>query len=128
MTERTAIVIDDDKEINLLLAEILTISGYEVSGTGFNGDDAVLLYKKFKPTVVLLDVRMPKKNGFDALEEIKQFDPLATVVMVTGEAESQAYDRLQSLGASAIVYKPFDVDRLVKVINKAINSDKMIVQ
>lgn len=128
MTERTAIIIDDDKEINLLLAEILTISGYEVSGTGFNGDDAVLLYKKFKPTVVLLDVRMPKKNGFDALEEIKQFDPLATVVMVTGEAESQAYDRLQSLGASAIVYKPFDVDRLVKVINKAINSDKMIVQ
>lgn len=128
MTERTAIVIDDDKEINLLLAEILTISGYEVSGAGFNGDDAVSLYKKFKPTVVLLDVRMPKKNGFDALEEIKQFDPLAIVVMVTGEAESQAYDRLQSLGASAIVYKPFDVDRLVKVIDKAIKSDKMIVQ
>lgn len=128
MTEKTAIVIDDDKEINALLAEILTLSGYEVSGTGFNGNDALLLYKKFKPTVVLLDVRMPKKNGFDALDEIKQFDSSATVIMITGEVESQTCDILQSLGASAIVYKPFDVDKLVKVINKAIKSDKMIVQ
>ncbi|MHA7647988.1 response regulator [Nitrosopumilus sp. S4] len=128
MTEKTAIIIDDDDVINSLLVELMTLNGYEVVGTGFNGNEAVLLYKKHKPSVVLLDVRMPKKNGFEALDEIKKFDPLSTVIMITGEVESQTYDKLNSLGASAIIYKPFEIEKLFKVINKVAKSNKMVVE
>lgn len=128
MIEKTAIIIDDDEAINSLLGELLTLYGYDVVGSGFDGNDAISLYTKHKPSIVLLDVRMPKKNGFEALGEIKKIDPSSTVIMITGEVESQTNDRLQSLGASAIVYKPFEVEKLIKVINKAIKSNKMIVQ
>ncbi|MCV0393059.1 MAG: response regulator [Nitrosopumilus sp.] len=128
MIEKTAIIIDDDEAINSLLGELLTLYGYDVVGSGFDGNDAISLYTKHNPSIVLLDVRMPKKNGFEALGEIKKIDPSSTVIMITGEVESQTNDRLQSLGASAIVYKPFEVEKLIKVINKAIKSNKMIVQ
>ena len=54
------------------LEELLTYKGFDVVGMGHNGNDAVSLYKELVPSVVLLDLKMPNKNGFEALEEIKK--------------------------------------------------------
>ena len=127
MSKNTVIIVDDDETINSLLVEIMNFSNYQVVGVGYNGNDAISLYKKYSPSLVLLDVRMPYKDGFDALSEIKQFDPKAIVIMVTGDANSSSLDRLYNLGANGVITKPFGVDKLIELIEHTKNSDKMVV-
>ena len=127
MPDDTVIIVDDDETINSLLVEIMNFSNYQVVGVGYNGNDAISLYKQHHPSLVLLDVRMPYKDGFDALSEIKQFDPKAIVIMVTGEANSSTIDKLHNLGANGVITKPFGVDKLIELIEHTKNSDQMVV-
>ena len=121
----TAIVIDDDFDTGDVLEEYLEFKDIQILGKGLDGKDAVDLYKKYNPDIVFLDVMMPHYDGFYALEKIKQLNPDAHVIMVTGDLTTQTYNRLQLLKSSAIIYKPFDIDHMMDVI-KQVLSDKLI--
>ncbi len=121
----TAIVIDDDFDTGDVLEEYLEFKDIQILGKGLDGKDAVDLYKKYNPDIVFLDVMMPHYDGFYALEKIKQLNPDAHVIMVTGDLTTQTYNRLQLLKSSAIIYKPFDIDHMMEVI-KQVLSDKLI--
>lgn len=112
----TAIVIDNDKNIVMLLSDLLKISGVKVVGQGYNGSDAVELYKKLKPDVAFIDIMMLGMDGFYALKKIRAYDPNAKVVAVTADLDSETVERLEALKISAIVYKPFDVKEIKQVL------------
>jgi DNA-binding response OmpR family regulator len=67
----TAIVIDDDLDLTEVLSELLELHDIRVLGIGYNGKDAVQLYKKYKPDIVFLDLMMPKYDGYYGLAGIK---------------------------------------------------------
>ena len=121
----TAIVIDDDIDTCDVLTECLELKNIQILGDGYDGKDAVDLYKKYNPDIVFLDIMMPHYDGFYALEKIKQLDPDARVIMVTGDLTAETYNRLQILKTSAIIYKPFDIDHMMEVI-KQVLGDKLI--
>ena len=121
----TAIVIDDDIDTCDVLTECLELKNIQILGDGYDGKDAVDLYKKHNPDIVFLDIMMPHYDGFYALEKIKQLDPDARVIMVTGDLTAETYNRLQILKSSAIIYKPFDIDHMMEVI-KQVLGDKLI--
>ena len=121
----TAIVIDDDFDTGDVLEEYLEFKDIQILGKGLDGKDAVDLYKKYNPDIVFLDIMMPHYDGFYALEKIKQLDPDARVIMVTGDLTAETYNRLQILKTSAIIYKPFDIDHMMEVI-KQVLGDKLI--
>ena len=112
------IVIDDDKDTVEVFCEYLGIKSVDVVGRGFNGKDAVDLYKEKHPDVVLLDVMMPEYDGFYGLRNIRQVDPNSKVIMVTADLTSDTEKKLQELQASAILYKPYEIDSVVETIEK----------
>jgi len=112
----TAIVVDDDKVSTQVFADLLSLMHIKVVARGFDGKDAVRLYKKYSPDIVFTDIMMPENDGFYALEEIRKFDPHAKVVAVTADLTYESARRLKKLNISAVVYKPYDIEAIQKVL------------
>jgi len=115
-TMPTAIVIDDDRVSTQLFTDVLRMVGVKILASGFDGKDAVRLYKKYNPDIVFTDIMMPENDGFYALKEIRKFDPHAKVVAVTADFTDESATRLKELNISAVVYKPFDIQDIKKVL------------
>ena len=121
------IIIDDSKAIISAFTDMLELMGLEIVGKGYDGLDAVTLYKEHKPDLVFTDVNMPKYDGFYAVEEIKKFDPNAKIIVVTADFSSDTQERMNKLGVTGIISKPFDQSEIKKVLfeeckNKPLNS------
>ena len=120
----TAIVVDDDVDTCEVLTEYLEFKDIKVLGIGYDGKEAVDLYQKLNPDLVFLDIMMPHYDGFYGLEKIKQLNPAAYVIVVTGDLTAETYNRLKILRSSAIVYKPFDIDKIMDVV-KEVSKEKI---
>jgi len=112
------IVIDDDYNTVEVFAEFLELSQVKVVGKGYDGKDGVNLYKQLKPDIVFLDVMMPDFDGFYALENIKKINPNALVVMITADLSTETEIKLENMKATSIVYKPFDIQQIIEIIDK----------
>ena len=73
--KRTAIVVDDDHDTVEVFSDLWQILQIKVIGKGYDGKEAVELYQKLRPGLVILDVYMPKYDGFYALEKIREINP-----------------------------------------------------
>lgn len=111
----TVIIIDDDKDQVSLLSEIIENFGKKVSGTGFNGKDAIELFEKYKPDIVFLDIMMPESDGFHAIDKIKKINAEAKIVVITGDITEKTSDRLKASNVS-IIYKPFEISTIAKIL------------
>jgi len=112
----TAIVIDDDRVSVQLFIDLLRMFGVKVLASGFDGKDAVRLYKKYCPNIIFIDMMMPEYDGFYALEGIRKFNPHAKIVAVTADFTPETATRLKELNISAVVYKPFDIQDIKRVL------------
>jgi DNA-binding NarL/FixJ family response regulator len=123
----SVIVIDDDVDTVEVFCEYLEIKEIQVLGRGYDGKDAVELYEKLKPDIVLLDIMMPEYDGFYALENIKKINPEAKVIMVTADL-SYDTEKLGRLKTSAVIFKPYEIDKVIETIHKVHNGDTMITK
>jgi len=114
----TAIVIDDEKDILDVFCEYLTVKNIKILAAGRNGKDAVELYKKFKPDVVLMDLIMPDYDGFYGLEKIRQEDPDSKIIIVSASLTPHYIERLKELKVSGITTKPYEMDKVIDLIGK----------
>jgi CheY-like chemotaxis protein len=118
-TSASIVVVDDDPEIVGMLSTRLTTRGYKVT-TANDGTSALETCRRLLPDLVLLDVMMPGKSGWEVARALKS-DPLTAkikIVMVTaiGEAMNDATSPIY--GADAHMDKPFEFEKLEKVIVK----------
>ncbi len=109
---RRVLVVDDDAEIRALVSEYLTLHGLEVL-EATNGLEALLHFKRSRPAGVMLDLRMPRLGGLDALKRMVAFDPAVHVVVVTGEVDAELRRQAVALGAKAALRKPVDLPDLL---------------
>ncbi|MGI0065728.1 MAG: response regulator [Nitrosotalea sp.] len=121
---KTALVIDDNPDVLSLFVELLELKNFQVVGTGRNGKDAVAQYEKLKPDITFLDVVMPNTDGLYALDLIRELDSKAIVIMITTDLSQDTAKRLEDLNATAVVYKPFDINDLVKVVDEIESNTK----
>ncbi len=112
----TAIVVDNDRASTKLFVDVLRMIGIEVLASGYDGKDAVSLYKKYMPDIVFTDIMMPENDGFYALEEIRKLDPHAKVVAVTADFTDETATRLEEMNISAVVYKPYDIQDIKRML------------
>ncbi|TAK16903.1 MAG: response regulator [Nitrosarchaeum sp.] len=110
------IVVDDNQDIVDVFCELLNLIGLDVLAKGMNGMDAVKLYKKYRPDLIFVDLIMPKYDGFYAIENIKDADPNARIVVITGDVKTCESDLLDSLKVIAVIYKPFDVQKIKQIV------------
>jgi DNA-binding response OmpR family regulator len=111
------LVVDDDPEIVAMLSARLSKRGYKVS-TASDGHKAIELAKRERPDVVLLDVMMPGKSGWEVARALKQ-DPVtqgSKIVMVSAIGEKTNEITAPIYGADAHVDKPFEFEELERVI------------
>jgi len=121
------IVIDDDVDTVEVFCEYLEIKDIDVVGRGHNGKKAVELYENLQPDIVLLDVMMPEYDGFYGLANIKKINPEAKVIMVTADLTYDTEKKIKEFNASAVIYKPYEIDRVIETIHK-INNGIVTVQ
>jgi two-component system chemotaxis response regulator CheY len=111
-------IVDDDQSLQRLYTLILTEVGFEIIATAFNGKSAVEIYKSLeeKPDIVLMDHRMPIKNGLDAMSEILQINNYTKVIFAS--ADITIKQKALSIGACAFLDKPFNMRKLLSIIKK----------
>lgn len=119
------LVIEDDPDGQEVLCEFLRLHDFELVGRGSNGLDALELYKKLKPDVVLMDFFMPEYDGIFGISKIKEYDNLAKVIILSASATPPERQKMRDLGAVDVLTKPYDLDFLVTLINKISNKKNL---
>jgi len=114
----TAIVIDDDIDTVDVFCDYLEIVNVKVLGRGYNGKEAVELYRKHNPNVVFLDLMMPDYDGFYALEHIRKINPAAKVVVVTADLRRDTANKLNILKPTEVFIKPYDINKISELLAK----------
>ena len=114
------LVVDDLKSVRLTLGGILEDEGYSVV-LAENGYQAIEAAKQTPFGLIFMDIKMPGINGVQTFREIKKINPKVVVIMMTASpAEELAKEALDE-GAYAVVYKPFDVEKIVSITKSALS-------
>lgn len=115
------LVVDDNQNMQFILSNILGERGYEVDCVG-NGNEAIRKGKERIPDLVLLDIRLPGKNGFEVLEQLKDLDQDLLVIMITAYGDLKSAVKAIKMGAYDYVSKPFDNEELILTIKRALQT------
>ncbi|HEY4990526.1 MAG TPA: response regulator [Nakamurella sp.] len=116
---RRVLIAEDEALIRLDLAEMLSEEGFEVVGQAVDGEQAVDMATELRPDLVILDVKMPKKDGIDAAGEIVA-EQIAPVVILTAFSQRELIERARDAGAMAYLVKPFSKADLLPAIELAV--------
>ena len=114
------LIAEDEALIRLDLAEMLREEGYEVVGEAGDGQEAVELAESLKPDLVIMDVKMPRRDGIDAAAEIAA-KRIAPVVVLTAFSQRDLVEKARDAGAMAYLVKPFSISDLIPAIEVALS-------
>lgn len=117
--KRKILIADDEPNMVWALKRALIKEGYEVISVD-NGEEAVETFKKQEPDLVILDLKMPKMDGIEALEAIKSINLKTPVIMITAHGTTKIAVEAMKLGALDYISKPFDIEELRVTIRKAL--------
>ena len=114
----TILVVDDDPDLRLVHSEILSHEGYEVL-TAADGVEALeVVENEGPPAVILLDLRMPRMNGWDLAERLRQRPGWRDIPVVVVAAHYRIADEAAAIGARAWLHKPVSIDILLRVVGQ----------
>ena len=114
------LVVDDNQDLCQLLSEILEEAGYNV-GIACDGRAALDKIKKERHDVMILDYKLSGISGLTVLKKTRQIRPSLRTIMISAYGNESVRSRAEELGAYDFIDKPFDIDRLVRVVKKALN-------
>lgn len=117
------LVVDDDAPLLTFLEHALAEFGAEVV-TAQRGDEGIQLYREGSFDLAFVDYMMPEMNGVEVLKQIKEIDPDAMVIMMTGNASISSAVEAMKLGAVDYLTKPLDLEHLSVVFQKTVNSKR----
>lgn len=112
---KTVMLVDDSRFMRNLLKSKIESSGYIVVAEAGNGEDAVKLYEKHSPHIVLLDITLPNMNGIAVLKKIKKINPDTHVIMCSAMGTQDFVIEALENGADDFIVKPFFDDLIIKL-------------
>lgn len=110
---------DDEPDIIDPLKEHLFIEGYDVK-TAFDGEEAISLMSKGKYDAIILDLYMPKIDGFDVLKAIKKTSPATKVIILSGHAFPENIKKCKEYGAEIVLPKPSGIKEILDAIQNVL--------
>ena len=121
--QRYVLIAEDEEVTNALIATILKSAGFECASAG-NGQEALEMAKQKKPDIVLLDVAMPRLNGFETLAALRAQPETRglPIIMLTGEKSENEIVRGFELGAEDYIVKPFNARELVARVDRVLRN------
>ncbi len=121
----TVLIVDDEKNYPLILSAVLEEEGFETF-TANSGSEALEILKNTDIDLVVTDMKMPSMNGIELLEKIKAKDPDLPVIMMTAYGTVDKAVEAMQKGAYSYILKPFDNDRLIIYVNKAVGMYRVV--
>ncbi len=118
----TILVVDDEDALREVLSDELANQGFNIAQAA-DGEKAINVLKAQKFDLVLLDIKMPKVDGFEVLKYVKTNLPVIKVIMMTGFADLKSAIESKRLGADDFVSKPYDLVDLFTTIERVLASE-----
>jgi signal transduction histidine kinase len=117
---RRVLVVDDNRDAAETLAALLALEGHEVRAA-FDGDDALEKFGEFRPDVAIIDIGLPKKNGYEVARELRGRQGSEDIVLVALTGWGQAEDRVRarSVGFDEHLTKPVDFEVVQRIVNNS---------
>lgn len=123
-TETTILLAEDEPALGLIIKESLETRGFKVLLCE-NGESAYTVYKKEQPKLLVLDVMMPKKDGFTLAKEIRLEDDAIPIIFLTAKSQTQDVVEGFTIGGNDYLKKPFSMEELIVRINNLLNRTKL---
>ncbi|MFX1312112.1 MAG: response regulator [Promethearchaeota archaeon] len=119
-------IAEDDRDLQRLYELTLEMFGFQVVGIANNGNEAIQMFKSFseKPDIIILDYRMPIKNGLEALKEILELDCNSKIIFAS--ADRTIEEKVYLYGAIAFLDKPFTHNKLINTLKECLNLSKSL--
>lgn len=117
MAGERILIVDDDESIRQVVSIFLSDEGYKVAGVG-NGQAALDIVPHFQPDIIILDLRMPIMDGWEFVRCYRD-QPGAHAPIIAFVAALRAEEEQQEIGAVGLLAKPFDLDELLSVVDRA---------
>jgi len=112
------LIIDDEEGIRKVLTVSLASDGYDVL-TAAGGEEAIAIFKRKSPSIILTDIKMPGMDGIEVLKQIKKLNPDAEVIMITGHGDMDLAIEALKLDASDFLNKPIKDEALSVALKRA---------
>lgn len=122
----TVLVVDDHDDFRVGLTELLTRRGFDVVGDAADGETALQLVRELAPTVVLMDLQMPRMHGIEVTERIAESSPATVVLVLTVSAQEEDVVEALMVGARGYLAKGTSPESLVAGIEAAARGESMI--
>jgi two-component system nitrogen regulation response regulator NtrX len=119
------LVVDDEEGIRRVLHQLFEYEDHEVRSAG-GGAEAIAIHQEFHPDVTFLDVKMARMDGLEALTKIRENDPSAVVIMISGHGTIDTAVEATRRGAFDFLEKPLDTDRLLVVLRNALQTQGLV--
>ena len=120
--QKPVILIAEDNENNYLLFDSILNKEYNLIHA-WNGEEAIELYRKFQPHVIIMDINMPKMDGYEAAREIRKFSKTIPIIAVTAYSFSSDKEKVLENGFNGYVPKPVDVHILKEKLHSTIKQN-----
>lgn len=115
------LIVDDNIGQCKTMSFILERNGYAVAAAD-NGPEAIAIVEKSPVDIIFMDIKMPVMNGVEAYKKIKRISPGTKVIMMTAYAVEDLVEEALQEGAYAIIYKPLDIEKVLELVKKAIET------
>ncbi len=113
------LIVDDDRVLGNTISKILKAEGFIVKIV-YDGESALIKLKNEEFDIMIIDFRLNAKNGLQVLEESNQINPALITILITAYASKRIRASAKELGAYSVLDKPFDITKLLNIINKAL--------
>ncbi len=114
--KKNVLIIDDEEIIRKMLEDVLKEYNFDIY-TAKNGYEGLKIFRKLKPDIILLDIRMPVMDGKQAFEEIRKIDKNTKIIIMTGYAIDDDINSLVKDKNVGFIKKPFDINELIELVN-----------
>lgn len=118
------LIVDDEQSVRYSFKKLLGTSNYELIEAS-SAETALAAFNREKPNLVILDIEMPGKDGIQVLKELKEISPSTPVIIITAYGSGDRVIKAMKYGAYEYVEKPFDIPRLISIIDEALKATQI---
>ncbi len=118
------LIVEDEKSMREVLKILLEDEGYETIAAS-DGQDGIRIIQEDIFDVVITDIKMPRADGFEVLKKVKELSPTSIVIMITAFGTTESTIEAMKLGAYDYIHKPFKIDEIRLIVNKAFEKKRL---
>ena len=114
------LIVDDSKLIRNIIKDELKKKGHQIVAEATNGKEAIEFFKDKSPDLITMDITMDEMDGLEAIKEIYKIDSKAKIIVVSALGQDELINSAIDMGVLDFIIKPFEPERLINSVNKAL--------